>query len=417
MNIKQAIKEGRISFLFLLVVVFLLPVSRELFVIALWPWVFFRLLEGVLNKGFPGKMYQKGQISIYFLPVFFFLLLLSLLWSNNGSEGMEHMGRSLLMIIFPLVLGTDIKVIENHLRIKQLLKIYVLGASVSLIFLWTYALVYSISFENGRIVFDPLVREWENAFFHKAFSFLIHPTYFGMMILMAVAVSLQEIKAGNLFSKSPFWPLLMSIILTGSLFFISSRAMIVAGIVLVIYYLIFRITNTRILLFSLLISIVTFFLVASIHPRFRNFHNLVDKGAGIFSYEHFRESTDRGKTWEASWLLITENPILGVGVGDVRESLTGKYLELGFYSESDNYLNCHNQFLETWLAAGIAGFIWFCGMLFYPLIGIKLHHKFLYGSFIIICMVAFLFESVLDRLWGVAFFSLFYLLLTRNKSE
>ena len=407
------IKEGRITYFFLLVAVFFLPVWKDLFVIALWPWIFFFLLEIFINKEKFRGFYST--VAVYLLPAFFFLLLLSLIWSENKAAGLDQMGRSVLMLIIPFLLGMDSNIIRDQFRIHQILKIYVFGTTVALIFLWINAFVYSVSFSDGKIVLSPLVGEWENAFYHMAFSFLIHPTYFGMMVLMAAAVCLNEIKANNLFTRSPVWPVLLSIIFIGSLFFISSRAMIGAAIAILICYMIFRISNKRILLVSLLITIVALFSVASLHPRFSNFRNLVTGETGIFSYEQFRKTTDRGKTWQAAYLLISENPILGVGIGDVKDTMTRKYRELGFYSETDHYLNCHNQFIESWLATGIIEFLFLGFILIYPIFRIQLHNKFLYGSFLIICLIAFFFESILNRLWGVAFFSIFYLLLTLDK--
>jgi len=418
MRITNRIKDGRLSFLFLMIAIFFLPVSRELFIIALWPWILFRILEGVFRKGFPGKLYQKDHISLYFLPAYFLLMLLSVLWTNNISEGMGHVGRSMLMILFPLILGTDIKIMQDRSRIRQLLKSYVFGATLTLVSLWIYAITYSISFEGGSLSFNPLVRDWENAFFYDAFSFLIHPTYFGMMILMAAAVSLNELKPDNLFAKSLLWPVLMVILFIGSLFFISSRAMIGAAIAIVLYDMVIRISNKKVLVITLIISVLILFSMASLHPRFSHLRNMLTEETGIFSYDQLRESTDRGKTWEASLLLIKKNPVFGVGIGDVKDSMTGKYLELGFYSESDHYLNCHNQFLESWLAVGVGGLLLLLLMLLYPLLRMKLHSRFLFGSFVIVCLIAFLFESALSRLWGVAFFSFFFLLLTSTtKSE
>ena len=154
------------------------------------------------------------------------------------------------------------------------------------------------------------------------------------------------------------------------------------------------------------------FSVASLHPRFANLRGLITEETGIFSYNQFKESTDRGRTWEASFLLIKNNLVFGVGIGDVKDSMTAKYLELDYYSESDPYLNAHNQFMESWLAAGVGGFILLVLMLLSPFVGNNNHNRFLFGSFLLICFSAFLFESVLNRLWGVAFFTIFYLLLT-----
>ena len=126
------------------------------------------------------------------------------------------------------------------------------------------------------------------------------------------------------------------------------------------------------------------------------------------------EETDRGKAWQASFSLIKEYPVLGLGIGDIRDSLSKLYLEEEYFDETQNYLNCHNQFLETWLGVGVLGLIFLIIILVYPLVVSQYFNAYLYGSFLLISITGFLSESILDRLWGVAFFSIFYTLLTRK---
>jgi O-antigen ligase len=412
LKVKESIKDGRISFFFLVLLVFVLPLSREVFVITLWPWILFRLLESLLSRRFAGKLLQKDNLTLHFLPALFVLLSISMLWTTNIDAGSGHLGRSLLMVLMPLFLGTDTRITQNPARVRTLLKSYVMGATATLLFLWIYAIIYSLSLEGGRIVFDPLVRNWEHAFFYEGFSFLIQPTYFGILILMAAAICLGEIRPGNLFARSPFWPAVLAVLFIGSLFFISSRAMIIAGIFIVLYFMLVKISNKRLVAISMIAALLIMFSMASLHPRFSHFRDLLTVERGLLSYDRLRESTDRGKTWETSYLLIREHPVLGVGIGDVKDEMINKYNELDYFEDSERYLNCHNQFLESWLAGGLAVVILLVLMLFYPLAMKKIQGRFLYGSFLIICLTAFLFESVLNRLWGVAFFSVFYLLLS-----
>ena len=46
------------------------------------------------------------------------------------------------------------------------------------------------------------------------------------------------------------------------------------------------------------------------------------------------KETNRGKTWHTSYSLIKEYPVLGVGIGDVKDSLSKIYLEEE-YKEAD----------------------------------------------------------------------------------
>lgn len=410
-NIFKQIKNGRLTFFFMLVAVFFLPIWRNFFVIVLWPWTLLFIVESILNREQFRHSIKPG-LPILFLPLLFFMLLLSLIWSEDITTGLQHIGRSLLLLIIPALLGLSSTLQSNRNRNRIVLKVFVLGTTSALLIIWINAIVYSISIDKEIISFSPQVGDWENAFYHMAFSFLIHPTYFGMMILLAAAVCLQEILTNDLRTKRSIWLLALSVFLIGSLFFVSSRAMIGAAIILIIYSLFYRIHNRKVLIVSLIASVIILLSMAGLHPRFSDLREKISSGEEKLPLNAFYENSDRVKTWTASFHLVRENPFLGVGLGDVEDALKGKYQEMGLFSDADHYLNCHNQFIEIWLATGMAGIILLLLIIVYPFRRKVLSNKYLYISFLIITVTAFLFESVLNRLWGIAFFAFFYIMLT-----
>ncbi|MBA7570037.1 hypothetical protein ES708_11782 [subsurface metagenome] len=412
MSVYDKLMQSKISSFFLLVVIFLLSISRELFIIAIWPWIFFLLLESLLTKWSQWSGLKTVPVTVFLLPGLFLLLLISLLWTKNQSEGWNHIGRSALMIILPILLGFDKTLASDKRRIQNLLKSYVFGALVSLLFLIIYALICSLSFSGGRIEINPHISDWEHAFFYNNFSFLIHPTYYGMMVLMAAVICLNEVRKNNLFSGSPLWPALLGASFISSLFLISSRIMILASVIVIAWFLFVKIPDKRIRLGSVIAVLVTLVFFASLHPRFGNFRELLREQNISVSYFRLLKESDRGKAWQTSFSLVKEYPILGLGIGDVKDSLSRLYMEEEYFDESQNYLNCHNQFLETWLGVGILGPLFLIIILVYPLLTSQYNNPYLYWSFFLISLTGFLSESLLNRLWGVAFFSVFYILLT-----
>ncbi|KKK72418.1 hypothetical protein LCGC14_2904070, partial [marine sediment metagenome] len=349
-------------------------------------------------------------IPVLLIVIYFIILLISLSWTENKSEGFDHLGRSIVLLIIPLVLGLG----SNHVYTKQnfntLLRSFVFGVLVSTIVLWAFAFLYSFSFEGGTVSFDSSVDKWDSIFFYSNFSFMIHPTYFGMMLLMAAWIVLNQIKKGNIFSKSIFWPILMSGYLLSLLYLISSRAMMLAGIFLLVWFAVNWIPNRKNLGLLLLISVGLLTGIAVMHPRLQYVINRFRISESELSYEMIENLNERGQIWHASYLLIKHKPIYGYGIGDVKDTLIGMYDELEFFEEEGDYLNCHNQFLETWIAVGFIGVILLIILLFYPLLNRKVADNPHYIGFLIICLTAFLFESILNRLWGIAFFALFYTL-------
>ena len=413
--IKDKLLQGKISSFFFLLVMFFLPISREIFVIALWPWIFFLLLESLLTGWSRWLSIKRVTPIVFILPVMFILQIISLLWTSNHVEGWNHIGRSALMIIFPLLLGFDKTLSNNPVRLKKILKVYVFGTLFSLLFLLLYSLIFSLSFTGGQIVYNPLISSWEHKFFYNHFSVLIHPTYYGLMVLMAAAICLNEIVRNNIYSRSQLWPVIMSVGFLSSVLLISSRTVIIASIFLILWFLLIKIQNRIFRIFSVASIFIILLFVASLHPRFKEIRDVLGTKDRI-EFNQLIENADRGKTWDASFRLIQEHPVLGLGVGDVKDSLTNFYHKESYFDESQNYLNCHNQFMETWLGVGIIGFLLLIIMLILPFMSSRPLELPLYGSFFLIILIGFMFESLLNRLWGVAFISLFYILLSRGEN-
>jgi len=408
---KEKLLQGKISSFFFMVVIFLLPISRELFVIALWPWILFLLIESILTGWSRWLCFKSVPYTIYFLPGLFLLLMISLLWTKNLNEGWNHIGRSALILILPLFLGFDKTLINDMNRLRNILRIFVFGTIASLLFLLIYALNNSLSFSDAGVVFDPQISSWENAFFYSHFSVLIHPTYYGLMVLMAVAICLNEIKRNNVFSRLQLWPVILSIGLLCSILLISSRTVIIASVFIVGWYGLARIPKRRIRIFSVVAGLTALLFIVLLHPRFSGIREIIGTSDGRV-VSQLIENTDRGKTWHASFILLGKYPVFGLGIGDVKDSLSELYIEEDYFDESHNYLNCHNQFLETWLGVGIIGFLLLLIMLIFPFLSSWSTNRHLYWSFFLIILIGFMFESLLNRLWGVAFISIFYSLLS-----
>ena len=120
-------------------------------------------------------------------------------------------------------------------------------------------------------------------------------------------------------------------------------------------------------------------------------------------------------SWSAALRLIKENFWTGLGNGDTKEALTEKYNELGYNKAAELRLNAHNQYLETFLALGISGFLVLSVLLFAPLFFSHGNLDFLLRFFIFIFAVNFLFESMFNTQAGMIFFMFFYsFLISKN---
>jgi O-antigen ligase len=121
--------------------------------------------------------------------------------------------------------------------------------------------------------------------------------------------------------------------------------------------------------------------------------------------------------WKSSIDVIKKNLILGVGAGDASHQLQKEYLHNGYTDAYYNNLNAHNQYLEVLVGTGLIGFLIFVSILFYLIKKMFTNKNLLFGMFIGNVLIFFLFESILNRLAGVTFFSLFAFLLLHSEGN
>ena len=111
--------------------------------------------------------------------------------------------------------------------------------------------------------------------------------------------------------------------------------------------------------------------------------------------------------WKAAVLIIRQNPIVGVGTGDVQEEFIYQYIKMKSKLSQEWRLRSHNQYLSIAVAFGLLGLAWFLFTLIYPLVTQIRKKDFLYISFSIISMISMVTEDTLETQAGVTFFALF----------
>jgi O-antigen ligase len=131
---------------------------------------------------------------------------------------------------------------------------------------------------------------------------------------------------------------------------------------------------------------------------------------------YHKNNDPRVTIWKSTFKLIVKNPVLGVGIGDARNELTGEYKRAGEEALQASRFNAHNQFLEIALESGIIGLIMFLGICGWMIYLAFLYKNLLLGLFMFMMSIFFMFETILYRLAGVEFFALFSFLLLHIES-
>jgi O-antigen ligase len=402
--------RGDISYIATILIMVVLPIQYRflppLMILLCLSWIYENF------NGF-GKVFRydsKYRLLVIAFLLFYLWQVISLLYTSDIYMGWSNIFGRLSLVIFPIILfkpGERIK--SNGLN---LMRIFSISTAAYVISCFAYALYRSIDFYNGIWSFNPHPPEadWINFFYGTDLAFSIHPSYLAMYVLISVFISFESWYDKSLKKWFRIAWLVLGILLFISVYFISSRAAILAAIVMISFYAVNKIINrkkSRLIWMSIIVI-----LIISL-PLIRNNYrvNLLLQG---FSKEHgfeLRRQDERIMVWKSAVEIIKKNPLFGVGIGDVRTELVKEYRRRGEDQLEKERLNAHNQFLEVLLEGGSVGFSILL-LIFGSLIYLAINDKnLLLGLFIIMIIIFFMFETVLYRLAGVSFFPLFSFLL------
>jgi len=340
-----------------------------------------------------------------------------MLYSDNPSTGWENLKVRLSLIFFPLVLLTPGEMIRKN--VKLLLRLFAGSTLIYIIICFIIAFFNSVDIQSGILTFNPHPEEeyWLNYFYGPEFSLFQHPSYQAMYVLMSSFICLESWFDRTLKKKYRIFWLASGIFLLISLYFLSSRAGLLVAVLLVPFYLFIKIkSRTRAHFTWILILLGVIIILPVIFTNKRV--NTLMQDINQKSFDEMENVDDRRIIWRSALYIARDNYVWGLGTGDVETGLVNKYQEIGNRLLAEKKMNAHNQFLEILLENGIIGVVLFILILLNMINIIRKERNLLYGMFVLLMMLFFLFETMLNRLAGVSFFAMFsFLLLHVNRKN
>lgn len=109
---------------------------------------------------------------------------------------------------------------------------------------------------------------------------------------------------------------------------------------------------------------------------------------------------------KASFDIIKDNPVFGVGTGIVKV-FADYYEDTNSKLKPEYRLRSHNQYLAITVAFGVIGLLWFLFSMFYPLIADKRNRNYLYMVFLFIVMLSMFTDDTLETQVGATLFAFF----------
>ncbi len=167
---------------------------------------------------------------------------------------------------------------------------------------------------------------------------------------------------------------------------------------------------------SIIVVIVCIFMPLLCYFTIPTFKNKVENSLSDLSQlndqymANYHSLTGRIFSYKVGWSLFKENPVFGVGIGNLKQQTSLEYIkDYGLINESKRLLP-HNQYLRYLTAFGIIGMSVFLICFYAPLFLNKSYHNYMLFLQYLIVSISFLFEGTLETQLGNNLSILFILL-------
>ncbi len=339
----------------------------------------------------------KSQKGVLLFISSYLVYLVGLLYTSNGSFGMREIEYKLALLLMPIIVGATPKMSQQ--RLNYLLLGFIVSNFIAAL---------------ACLIINLIENQFSHIPTYTELSVFVSPNYFILYLnfcLVFLMSKLEKVKS----KKSTILIILLSLFfICFNLLLVSKMGIIIMAIILI--YFGFKYLKRYSLLLPpalIIIGLIVGTILINTNPKVKSrFTNL----KSALSSENIDKSTTESSkvrllVWEQAINIIKEQPLIGVGTGDSKDSLLEKYEEAGISHALSSRYNAHNQYLEWLITLGILGFLVLEGYLVYLFyFAIKNSNQLLIW-FIVIFSLAFLTESVLETQAGLIFFSLFSMLL------
>lgn len=395
-NIISKLNREQVFFALLCLFVISFPITYNLnsrVIIALGLFFFIDKKANIRHK----LSLMKKHNLVLIMSVYFLVQCFGLIYTEDLKRGFDTITRLLPLVVLPGV------IIAENLNKKYIDRL------LNLTTVWMVLVMFYLSLYQFLIEERPI-----SSTVHFAFETLgISQHYIAILLVLSIMIALHQIfKRTHILLNS-----MAAIILIFFLFLFSSRSSIIILLfsTLILFFNALKRIHLKqklgLISAGILIGIIGFYSSPELIKKTDIFIKTTDFDFDIIKTKNsltFAKNTIEQRIMinYASFEIIKNNPIFGVGTGDYLNALQNEYSKLNFIAGLKEKFNGHNQYLEDYVKVGLFGFMSFL-LLIYSLFKYSYKAK----SFMFYCAfgIAFLclFESFLDRHHGTAFLGFF----------
>ena len=335
-------------------------------------------------------------------------LVVGTFYSPNAHEAGLDITLKITLLLWPMGAATW-PFLFNHNQ-KLVLTLFAIGASISVLALVVIGFINWQQSGQELQYFYKFTSTWDWIPNH----YIALYASFALLILLQLGID-----------KYVRWSalLLPGLILLGTMAFTSVRIQLIALPLAAIAFLSrVRVSpqmRKNIFKFSS-IGLVLFFAAVFLFPSSRKrIQETFDELRSINQMVDNKQTNHRVFLWRYGWQVAQDHLLFGTGTGGGDDALNEalKSCDAEFWNGHRTYhlhekrYNYHNTFLQHFATNGIIGLLALLALFIAPIWYYKSSISGLQLGFLVLCLISFFTESMLERQAGVLFFSFFYALL------
>ncbi len=348
------------------------------------------------------KFHKVSFPRSYYIPILFFALMaVSLLWTDNMDNSLRGLERQLALVLIPLAFGL-MPEIDTRTR-NRIFYAFAVALSILAIFLIGLAAIHFFQFRVfSRFFYHALVSPMDlNAIYVSVFV-----SFSGLFLLFTQRKSLFTI--GLLIVHAVFLVLL------------SSKIVIVITALIALFGVIRSYNRKkRWILLSVLVAGIALLMTTSnpVRERFEREIN-VSNVKEVMECERFNKVYD----WTGTTLRLFQARIFkemmdedgaylsGYGINNSKAKIIEKQKHYNLWQGYYDY-NFHNQYIQTFAELGVFGLLFVLALLGALLVKYFQTRDILVLSFFLLAIVIFITETYIWRQRGLYHFLILYCLL------
>jgi len=358
----------------------------------------------------------KNNFWFWWFFAFYVWYIIGASYSDNSAEAWRLIVLKITLFLWPLAFGSLSKLSSKHF--KMVLHVFVVAMFVSSFFCIILSFVDYLELRDWNRLFGNDLAQWR----------FLPNHYFGLYTSFAIlilAYDLLRFKAGEDSFKTA--KVLLLVYFSIFLVMLSVRIQLIAlPIALFVLFFASDVSRSQKVKFTKMgfVSLILFAIAVAAFPDSRR--RIIETAHEIRSFEKVvddKQTNHRVYIWREGIEVIRENPLLGKGTGSEDQYLAVRLdkVDARFWDGSNVYFlskggyNYHNQFLQWFASNGILGLIFIVGIFGISLYSSIRKKQGLVVAWLVLCMISFTTESMLERQAGVLFFGFFFGLLIINQ--